>query len=65
LAPQLPPDLDQLRERLRRARWRARTATPGGPEWDAATAEIDELELALYGTEPPPVDPDDGTDTAE
>ncbi len=42
-------DLEQLRERLKRARWRARTASAGGPEWDAATAEIEELERDLFG----------------
>jgi hypothetical protein len=38
-----------LRERLRRARWRTHTSAIGGPEWDAATAEIEELEAQIFG----------------
>ena len=40
--------LGALRERLQRARWRARTAAFGGPEWDAASAEIEEIEAELF-----------------
>jgi hypothetical protein len=42
-------DLEGLRQRLRRARWRTRTSAIGGPEWDAATAEIEELEAQIFG----------------
>jgi hypothetical protein len=40
------PEIDALRLRARQARWRVRTAAYGGPEWDAATSE---LQAALGG----------------
>jgi hypothetical protein len=51
-------ELEDLRARIQRARWRVRTAAYGGPEWDAATAHLAELEeeyrrLSLGGRKPP------------
>jgi hypothetical protein len=55
---------EDQRRRLRRARWRARSAAPGGPEWDAASAEIEELEREIYGPTRAP-DPNDGEAPAD
>lgn len=33
-----------MRARIQRARWRLRAASLGGPEWDAATEQLAELE---------------------
>ncbi|MDQ2966278.1 MAG: hypothetical protein M3R57_10565 [Chloroflexota bacterium] len=40
-------EIAELQERIRRARWRLRMASLGGPEWDAATELLGELELEL------------------
>jgi hypothetical protein len=40
-------DLDELRQRMQRARWRLRSAAQGGPEWDAASALVEEIESHL------------------
>jgi hypothetical protein len=40
-------EIAELQERLRRARWRLRMASLGGPEWDAATELLSDLELQL------------------
>jgi len=37
-------DSDVVHARLARARWRVASATRGGPEWDAAMDEVEELE---------------------
>jgi hypothetical protein len=41
------PEVADLQERIRRARWRLRMASLGGPEWDAATEHLVELEMQL------------------
>jgi hypothetical protein len=41
------PDLTVIEERLRRARARVESASPGGPEFDAAMAALEELEARL------------------
>ena len=33
-----------MRVRIQKARWRLRAASLGGPEWDAATEHLAELE---------------------
>ena len=40
-------EIEDLQVRLQRARWRLRVAAYGGPEWEAATAGLEELEAAL------------------
>ncbi len=40
-------EIAELQERIRRARWRLRMSSLGGPEWDAATELLGELELQL------------------
>jgi uncharacterized membrane protein YccC len=40
-------DLDELRQRMQRARWRLRSAAQGGPEWDAASEHVEEIERNL------------------
>jgi hypothetical protein len=42
-----PEDVETIRERLQRARWRVRCAAYGGPEWDAAVGGLEELEREL------------------
>jgi hypothetical protein len=40
-------DLRQIEQSLRRARARVESASPGGPEFDAAMAALEELEARL------------------
>jgi len=40
-------ELALLQERLRRARARVESSSPGGPEFDAAMAALEELEARL------------------
>lgn len=42
-----PDNVETIRERLQRARWRVRCASYGGPEWDAAVGGVEELEREL------------------
>ncbi len=44
-----PEVMDPLRRRLERARRRLLESARGGPEWDAAMAEVEELEARLDG----------------
>lgn len=53
-------DLDTLAARLARARRRLASSTNGGPEWDAAMDEVEDLETrirALVGEGPGAVPP--------
>lgn len=43
---------DDMRRRLARARARLEAAVPYSPDWDAAMAEIDDLERLLAAAEP-------------
>ncbi|HWP62892.1 MAG TPA: hypothetical protein VNO86_05435 [Candidatus Binatia bacterium] len=45
-------DPDELRRRLARARARLEAAVPYSPDWDAAMAEIEDLEGVLGELEP-------------
>jgi hypothetical protein len=40
-------EIAELQVHVQRARWRLRMASLGGPEWDAATEQLMELEAAL------------------
>jgi hypothetical protein len=40
----MPDELDILRSRLERARRRLDDATPYSPDWDAAMAQVEDLE---------------------
>lgn len=52
-------ELDALHARLARARRRLAGATQGGPEWDAAMDEVEDLEarLAALSTDAPSASP--------
>jgi hypothetical protein len=41
------PDLTLIEQHIRRARARVESASPGGPEFDAAMAALEELEARL------------------
>ena len=45
---------EQLEARLERANRRAQSATPGSPEWDAALANVDDVEHRLHALRPVP-----------
>jgi hypothetical protein len=45
---------EQLEARLDRANQRAESATPGSPEWDAALANVDDIEHLLHALRPAP-----------
>lgn len=52
LRPRHSPSPDELGRRLARARARLEAAAPYSPDWDAAMAEIEDLEGALGELEP-------------
>ena len=43
----MPDELEILRSRLERARRRLADATPYSPDWDAAMAQVEDLERRL------------------
>ncbi len=45
---------EQLEARLDRANRRAESATPGSPEWDAALANVDDIEHRIHALRPAP-----------
>jgi len=49
-------ELTLLEERLRRARARVASSSPGGPEFDAAMAAVEELEARLVAARRGPVE---------
>lgn len=51
----MPDDLDTLRARLERARRRADESPPFSPDWDAATAHIEDLERRIADLDRPTV----------
>jgi hypothetical protein len=44
---------EQLEARLDRANRRAESATPGSPEWDAALANVDDIEHRIRSCSKP------------
>ena len=45
--------IEQTRELLRAAQRRARDLSPYSPAWDAAMADVDDLEQQLWSLSPP------------